>query len=93
VNARRWFDPVPESAWTQWVGGYQPAQKWLKDRSAKGGRRPAEGRVLSLEDQRHYSRLVVALEATAKAMTEIDRVIDRHGGWPDAFRGMADRIP
>ena len=38
----------------------------------------------------HYRRMIVALEETGKVMAEIDRVIDQHGGWPDAFRGMAD---
>jgi predicted helicase len=93
VNALRWVEPVPESAWTQWFGGYQPAQKWLKDRSTKGGRRPAEGRVLSADDQLHYSRLIVALDETTMAMAEIDRVIAGHGGWPEAFRGMTNTSP
>ena len=48
------------------------------------------GRVLTLEDQLHYRRMIVALARTAELMVEIDRVIARHGGWPDAFRGMTD---
>jgi predicted helicase len=90
VNARRWVEPVSEGAWSHWFGGYQPAQKWLKDRAARGGRRPAAGPILSAEDELHYRRLLAALEETPRAMAEIDRVIDRHGGWPQAFGSMAD---
>ena len=39
------------------IGGYQPAQKWLKDR---------KGRVLTVVDIQHYQRIVVALEKTAE---------------------------
>jgi hypothetical protein len=90
INSTRWFETVPQVAWDSHVGGYQPAQKWLKDRAAKGGGRPAAGRVLSAEDELYYRRLVGALEETPRAMAEIDRVIDRHGGWPQAFGSMAD---
>jgi hypothetical protein len=34
--------------------------------------------------------MIVALDETAKVMAEIDKVIDRHGGWPEAFKGMTD---
>ena len=90
INANRWFEPVPETVWEHWIGGYQPAQKWLKDRSAKGGKRPSPGRVLTDEDTLHYRRMIVALAETAKAMAKIDTVIAKHGGFPDAFKGMTD---
>jgi len=41
----QYFEDVPLLAWEFYIGGYQPAQKWLKDR---------RGRVLSFEDIRHY---------------------------------------
>jgi type I restriction-modification system DNA methylase subunit len=90
VNDASWFETVPASVWDRWIGGYQPAQKWLKDRAAKGGKNKREGRVLTAEDQLHYRRMITALGRTAELMVEIDAVIARHGGWPDAFRGMAD---
>lgn len=40
INKTQYFDNVPEVAWTFYIGGYQPAQKWLKDR---------KGRELSLK--------------------------------------------
>ncbi len=47
----------------QYIAGYQPAQKWLKDRKE---------RELSFEDVRHYQRIIVALTETARIMGEID---------------------
>lgn len=41
-----------------------------------------KGRTLSGEDITHYQRIVVALNETIRLMAEIDKVIDRHGGWP-----------
>ncbi|KAB2907611.1 MAG: hypothetical protein F9K30_23820 [Dechloromonas sp.] len=87
VNETNWFATVSQAAWEQWVGGYQPAQKWLNDRSQTGSKDKIKpGRLLSDEDMLHYRRVIVALEETGRVMAEIDTVIDKHGGWPDAFR-------
>ena len=55
---------------------YQVCEKWLKDR---------KGRTLSAEDIAHYQKIVVALAETIRIMAEIDKVIEKHGGWPNAF--------
>ena len=82
---------MPESVWNHWIGGYEPAQKWLKDRAQTGsGARLKTGRVLTPDDQLHYRRMIVALARTAELMVEIDQVVAKHGGWPDAFRGIVD---
>lgn len=65
INDHQYFDQVPETAWNFYVGGYQPAQKWLKDRC---------GRKLEIEDIYHYQKVIVALIETDKLMEEIDRV-------------------
>lgn len=85
INATRWFEDVPNATYDFYVGGYQPCQKWLKDRAAKGGHRPSEGRLLTDKDILHYRRMVVALTETRRIMVEIDSVIEKHGGWPGAF--------
>jgi hypothetical protein len=51
--------------WEFYIGGYQPAQKWLKDR---------RGRVLSYEDIQHYQKIIVALAETDRLMKEIDKI-------------------
>jgi type I restriction-modification system DNA methylase subunit len=66
INKDQYFGGVPEIAWNFWVGGYQPAQKWLKDR---------KGRALSNGDIEQYQKMIVALVETSKVMREID-VID-----------------
>lgn len=65
INNEQYFDGVPQTAWEFYIGGYQPAQKWLKDR---------KGRILSFEDIRHYQQMIVALTRTAQLMEEIDKV-------------------
>lgn len=66
INAAQYFDGVPEQAWNFYIGGYQPAQKWLKDR---------KGRILSYEDIIHYQKIIVALEQTNRLMQAIDEII------------------
>ena len=60
------------------------------DRAAKGGKKASPGRILTDDDILHYRRMIVALTRTAEIMPKIDEVIEKHGGWPDAFRGMTD---
>ena len=68
---------VPEEVWDFCIGGYQICHKWLSDR---------KGRALSDEDVAQYQKIVVAINETVRNMTEIDYVIESHGGWPKAFR-------
>ncbi|MCK4601444.1 MAG: hypothetical protein KAU28_03190 [Phycisphaerae bacterium] len=82
----RGFRGVPEEVWNFHIGGYQVCEKWLKDRQAKGGKKPRPGRVLTEDDLAHYQKIVVALAETLRIMAEIDEVIEAHGGWPDAFQ-------
>lgn len=80
------FRGVLEPVWNFQIGGYQVCEKWLKDRQAKGGKKPRPGRILTDEDINHYHKIVVALSETIRLMEEIDQVIEQHGGWPDAFQ-------
>lgn len=63
INDDQYFADVPEVAWSFYIGGYQPAQKWLKDRV---------GRQLTIDDIRHYQRMIVALQRTSEIMQDID---------------------
>jgi len=65
INDDQYFDNVPEVAWNFYIGGYQPAQKWLKDR---------KGRVLEYDDISHYQKIIKALVETDRIMKEIDDV-------------------
>lgn len=66
TNTTQFFGGVPESVWVHPIGGYMPAQKWLKDR---------KGRTLTNDDIMHYQRMIVALSETARVMGEVDKVI------------------
>ncbi len=87
INGSRWFEDVPKATWEFHVGGYQVCKKWLKDRAGKGGQNPHPGRVLTEDDLLHYRRVVIAINETRRLMTQVDQVIEKHGGWPGAFAG------
>ena len=57
------FSGVSETAWTCHIGGYQPAQKWLKDR---------KGRTLGWDDIRHYQKIIKILSETHRIMQQIE---------------------
>jgi predicted helicase len=65
INESKYFDNVPLTAWVFYIGGYQPAQKWLKDRKE---------RELNYEDILHYQKIIVALSETDRIMKEIDKI-------------------
>lgn len=59
INETQYFGNVPELAWEFYIGGYQPAQKWLKDR---------KNRTLSFEDIEHYQKIIKVLSETSRVM-------------------------
>lgn len=65
INDNQYFGNVPEVAWNFWIGGYQPAQKWLKDRKSH---------QLTNEDIEHYQKIIVALVETDRLMKEVDKI-------------------
>jgi predicted helicase len=65
INDTQYFDNVPQIAWDFYIGGYQPAQKWLKDR---------KDRKLEFDDILHYQKIIVALTETDRLMKEIDKI-------------------
>lgn len=67
VNEKQYFDEVPLLAWEFCIGGYQPAQKWLKDRYEC---------ELSYEDILHYQKIIFALTDTHRLMLEVDKIFN-----------------
>jgi predicted helicase len=65
VNDLQYFADVPKLAWEFYIGGYQPAQKWLKDR---------KGRELTHQDITHYQKIITALLMTSKLQKNLDNV-------------------
>lgn len=63
INSEQYFGSVPEVAWNFVIGGYQPAQKWLRDR---------KGKTLGSEDIEHYQKIITVLSGTDEVMRQID---------------------
>lgn len=70
INETQYFDHPPEVSWGFYIGGYQPAQKWLKDRKV---------RALSFEDVKQYQRILKVLSETDRVMNTINMTLDASG--------------
>ena len=62
INKTQYFDNVPSEVWNFYIGGYQPAQKWLKDQ---------KGRTLTFDDTQHYQKIVAVLTETIMIQQEV----------------------
>jgi predicted helicase len=60
INDAQFFNRVPMDVWDFYIGGYQPAQKWLQDR---------KGRSLSVDDIEHYQKIVRVLKETMEVVS------------------------
>ena len=65
INKTQCFENVPELAWNFYIGGYQPAQKWLKDR---------KNRTLTYDDIEHYRKIIAILIETHNLMQELEKI-------------------
>jgi hypothetical protein len=65
INSTQYFGNIDSAAWNFSISGYQPAQKWLKDR---------RGQKLSSGEIEHYQKIIKALVETEKTMKEINNV-------------------
>ena len=65
LNDTQYFTNVPLVAWEFYIGGYQPAQKWLKDR---------RDRTLDHHDIKHYLNIIASLSLTNELMQQIDNI-------------------
>ncbi|WP_350656508.1 type ISP restriction/modification enzyme [Psychrobacter sp. S1-30-MNA-CIBAN-0213] len=63
LNDTQYFANVPLVAWEFYIGGYQPTQKWLKDRHES---------ILDHHDIKHYLNIIAALSLTDDIMQQID---------------------
>lgn len=64
INGSQYFGNVSEDIFNIYIGGYQPAQKWLKDR---------KGRALTNDDCDHYQSIILALIKTRDVMAELSK--------------------
>ena len=66
INKNSYFEGVDSTAWEFTIGGYQPLQKWLKDRKKT---------VLSKTDLNSYMKIVDVIKETQLIMNKIDQTV------------------
>jgi len=64
-NEMESFRIIGKVVWEYQIGGYQVCHKWLKDRKR---------RALSLEEIKHYCKVVTAINKTIETQKDIDAV-------------------
>ena len=64
-NQHQYFEGILENIWQYRIGGYQVLSKWLKDR---------KGKILSVDDVKHYCKIATAVEKTIGIQKNIDKI-------------------
>ena len=67
INKSQYFGNIPKEVWEFPIGGYQPLEKWLKDR---------KGQELSFNEITHYQYMVYAIMKTIDLMKQIDQIVE-----------------
>jgi len=65
INNDQYFEELEENIWQYRIGGYQVCDKWLKDR---------KGKLLSLDNVKHYCKVATAIERTINIQKSIDEI-------------------
>ncbi len=65
INDNQYFEGIEKEVWKYQIGGYQVLDKWLKDR---------KDRVLSLDEIKHYCRVVTTIQKTIEIQKAIDDI-------------------
>ena len=71
INNRQHFEGVSPETWAFTIGGYRPAEKWLKDRRRQ---------TLTYDNVDWYRRVCAVLSATPSLMARVDEAASTHGG-------------
>ncbi len=72
INTSQYFAGVAPPVWEFRIGGYQPMDKWLKDRRRRA--------LSPYDDLEHYRRMAAAIAETIMQLSVIDGVIENAGG-------------
>lgn len=62
INKNQYFEGILPEVWKYQIGGYQVCEKWLRGRKEK---------ILSLDDIKHYLKIVSALSGTIEVQKKI----------------------
>ena len=72
INRSQYFAGVAPAVWQFRIGGYQPMDKWLKDRRRRA--------LSPYDDLEHYRRMAAAIAQTIELMPQVDDAIESSGG-------------
>jgi len=64
INENQFFGNVPEKVWNYFIGGYQPLQKFLKER---------KNRILSNEESDCFEEMIVSISETILIMEQMEK--------------------
>jgi len=65
INKTSYFEGIDAEVWSLYIGGYQPLQKWLKDR---------KNREITTDEIEHYKAMVAVLKSTLLIMKQIGSI-------------------
>jgi hypothetical protein len=66
INESRYFDNISAEVWNYHIGGYQPMEKYLKDRKGR-----------QMDDPAHYCKMAAAIAITIELQKEIDKLFPK----------------
>ena len=72
INRSQYFAGIAPQVWEFRIGGYQPMDKWLKDRRRRN--------LSPYDDLEHYRQMAAAIAETIALMPQVDDVIESCGG-------------
>lgn len=65
INENQYFEKIDKDVWEYQIGGYRVCNKWLKDR---------KDNKLTLNDIKHYCKIITSIKNTIKIQDEIDSI-------------------
>ncbi|MFH1942454.1 MAG: type ISP restriction/modification enzyme, partial [bacterium] len=65
INPDKYFTGVPSEVWEYHIGGYQVAEKWLKDR---------KGRIHSSKENSIYTKVITSIAKTIEIQESLDEL-------------------
>lgn len=66
INEARYFDNISKNVWEYQVGGYQPMEKYLKDRKSR-----------QMDDPAHYCKMATAISKTIELQKQADALFKK----------------
>lgn len=68
INDKQYFASIKENIWKYYIGGYQIADKWLKDRQNR------QNSKLDREEVKTYCKMILSVIKTITTQKEIDKL-------------------